>query len=63
MAKHFIDRKRVTTTENNIIPTSTCSCSAGNGGGAGKGMMIMFIIMLLILSVAGGYYVIKKNKI
>jgi hypothetical protein len=64
--KHYLDASKVKkiNTENTAVPTSNCTCniSPSPSGGCGIGMYI-FILIILILIIAGGFYMIKKNKI
>lgn len=65
--KHYLDASKVKNinTENTAVPTSNCTCnvtSPSSGGGCKVGMYI-FILIIILLSIAGGFYMINKNKI
>ena len=64
--KHYLDASKVKNinTENTSVPTSNCTCNVSPSSSGGCGMsMHIFILIILILIIAGGFYMINKNKI
>lgn len=64
--KHYVDASKVKNikTENISVPTSNCTCNISPSSSVGYGIgMHIFILIILILIIAGGFYMINKNKI